>query len=198
MKQPKWASWIEALGGTAFGFVIAIPAQYFVNWWWQLPVSHEGTFAIVGFFTVVSVFRGYVWRRVCVNLGIKRTLSPFMQAVIAERFRQIEGEGWSIEHDDAHEPGDLASAGAAYLYAASLTSREDREQAKRWYEMGDRISSTLHRLWRWSWDFWKPDVDDRRHDLIRGCALGIAEGEKFDRQRKRKPEAKPALGGSIT
>jgi hypothetical protein len=186
LKQPKWASWIEAIGGTAFGFVIAIPTQYFVNWWWSLPVHTGDTFAIVGLFTAVSVLRGYVWRRLCVNLGIKRTLSPFMQAVIAERFRQIEGEGWSIEHDDAHEPGDLAKAGAAYLYAASVVDRSFRDKLRNpAFKAHSAAGLVIRSLWPWSWDWWKPDVDDRRHDLIRGCALGLAEGEKFDRQRKR-------------
>ena len=111
MTQPKWASWIEAFGGTAFGFVIAIPAQYFVNWWWSLPVSHAATLSIVGFFTVVSVIRGYLWRRACVNLGIKRPLSPAIQAVVAERFRQVDIEGFDIAHDDAtYQFGELSRA----------------------------------------------------------------------------------------
>jgi hypothetical protein len=173
VKQPKWASWIEAIGGTAFGFVIAIPTQYFVNWAWGLQVSHSGTFGIVGFFTVVSVFRGYIWRRLCVNLGLKRTLSPFMQAVIAERFRQIEGEGWSTEHDDQHEAGELAKAGATYASRAH------------WHQ-ADNYSPAIHAppdLWPWAREWWKPY--GFRRDLVRACALIVAEGEKFDRQRKR-------------
>jgi hypothetical protein len=170
VKQPKWASWIEAIGGTAFGFVIAIPTQYFVNWWWSLPVHTGDTFAIVGLFTLVSVLRGYIWRRLCVNLGLKRTLSPFMQAVIAERFRQIEGEGWSAEHDDQHLRGELARAGGCYAWFAGAAPTK-----------GAPID------WPWDREWWKPT--GFRRDLVKAGALIIAEGDKFDRQRKRPATA---------
>ena len=41
--------------------------------------------------------------------------------VIIERRRQIEVEGWTEEHDDDHDPGDIAGAASAYaLNAACL------------------------------------------------------------------------------
>ena len=35
--------------------------------------------------------------------------------VLAERQRQIEVEGWTPEHDDAHSLGQMASAALCYL-----------------------------------------------------------------------------------
>jgi hypothetical protein len=39
-------------------------------------------------------------------------------------------------------------------------------------------------LWPWEIDWWKPQ--EFRRNLVRGCALGVAEGEKYERSRKTK------------
>lgn len=44
--------------------------------------------------TMISIARSYVLRRLVEALHIRRPLSPFMQAVIAERYRQVEVERW--------------------------------------------------------------------------------------------------------
>ena len=55
--------------------------------------------------------------------------------VLAERARQIAAEGWTPEHDDEHDGGELARAGAAYALMA------DREiHLKRKMTPGDRKS----------------------------------------------------------
>ncbi|MFH7191305.1 hypothetical protein ACHWGL_30855, partial [Klebsiella pneumoniae] len=38
--------------------------------------------------------------------------------VLAERRRQVEAEGWSPEHDDAHGRGEIARAACSYAYEA--------------------------------------------------------------------------------
>jgi hypothetical protein len=113
-----------------------------------------------------------------------------MAAVIAERRRHVDVEGWTTEHDDDHVPGELARAGAAYLYSGSLQDPDARARARRWYEKhGHEVPDTIRRLWPWDWRWWKPAEDDCRRDLVRGCSLGIAEGEKFDRARRRRVRA---------
>ncbi len=187
MKQPTWASWIEALGGTAFGFLLAIPTQYLANLIWDLPVQTRDTFAIVGMFTVVSIVRGYIWRRICAGLGIKRPLSPFMQAGIAERYRQQDGEGYDATHDDDLPRGDLAAAGAVYALG-------DREVQISGPSKAVRVLRATE-FWPWSRECHKPTPNDYRRQLVKAFALVVAEGEKFDRQRKRKnvkPEVKAA------
>lgn len=47
---------------------------------------------------------------------------PAHEAILQERRRQQEQEGYNPEHDDLHEQGQLAAAGAAYAWAASLPS----------------------------------------------------------------------------
>jgi hypothetical protein len=89
--------------------------------------------------------------------------------VLAERQRQIEVEGWTPGHDDAHEDGQLA--GAAATYAAY------RSQAYPAILMG----GTLETLWPddWCGSWLKPTT--RRRDLVKACALILAEIERLDR-----------------
>lgn len=40
---------------------------------------------------------------------------PAVRDVVAERQRQVEQEGWSPEHDDAHDDGELSRAIEAHM-----------------------------------------------------------------------------------
>ncbi len=167
MKQSKLMSWVETCLNTAVGFGISLAAQiYFLPLLGVQIAFHQNLmFAVI--MTVISIARGFILRRLFEAFHIRRPLSPFMQAVVAERFRQIEGEGWSTDHDDReHLQGDLALAGASYAL--------HRE------EFPDESLS----LWPWSPAWYKPD--GFRRNLVKGCALIIAEGEKFDRSKSGK------------
>lgn len=84
-----------------------------------------------------------------------------------ERYRQVEDEGWTPEHDDRHELGELAVAAAGYCQQ----STENYEQAE------VRVPTN----WPWSYDWWKPK--NPRRDLIRAAALIVAEIERLDRNQ---------------
>jgi hypothetical protein len=162
---------LETTLSTLAGFFLSLFVQ-----WLVLPVllgvniPIEMNVAFAAIMTVVSLLRQFVLRRVFEALHIRRPMSAFAQAVIAERFRQIEAEGWSIEHDDQHPVGELAIAGGCYADRAGLPGRS---------------ASDIPARWPWAWEWWKPA--GFRRDLVRAAALIIAEGEKFDRARKRKP-----------
>ena len=98
--------------------------------------------------------------------------------IAAERRRQIEAEGWSAEHDDAHTAGQLANAAACYAWFGGL------ESTLREVFVSDPCEAhrpvILRRLWPWSRDWWKPK--DRRRDLVRAGALIVAEIERLDRE----------------
>ncbi len=100
--------------------------------------------------------------------------------VVAERERQKAVEGWTPEHDDGHRSGQLALAAAAYMVAGAMSRPEDRDLLRRQNRYVDTVVS---RLWPWSWAWWKPKA--RREDLVRGCALGLAEIERLDRLAKK-------------
>jgi hypothetical protein len=89
-----------------------------------------------------------------------------LEDIAAERNRQISFEGWSPEHDDTHDKGQLAYAGACY----ALTPLFARPVA--WSDM-------FTRLWPWDQQWWKPT--DRRRDLVKAGALIVAEIERIDR-----------------
>jgi len=97
---------------------------------------------------------------------------PRLMDVLLERERQINAEGWTPDHDDQHEGGELAVAGACYLEegGTNLTTDEDIE------EQGICPPSN----WPWAERWWKPTVGPERN-LIKGLALGLAELERLDR-----------------
>jgi hypothetical protein len=165
MKQSRAASLIESVVNVGVGFGLSLGLQATVLPALGVPMPLSVNLAFAGVMTAVSIARSFVLRRVFEALHIRRPLSPFMNAVIAERFRQIDEEGWSHEHDDAHDRGDLANAGAHYLFYAGQ-------------------ESPAPSTWAWEKSWWKPD--GFRRDVVKGCALGIAEGEKFDRNRKAR------------
>ena len=94
-----------------------------------------------------------------------------IDAIAAERRRQIEAEGWSAAHDDQHVNGELAGAAAAY---ALLRSHVDPGTV-----MGEDL---VQQLWPWSPNWWKPK--DRRADLVRAGALIAAEIDRLDRSQR--------------
>ena len=102
-----------------------------------------------------------------------RDLTQAVVDVLAERRRQIEVEGWTPEHDDAHAEGDLAAAAACYAlastqYGPTPASAYDRERER-------YITET----WPWAAAWWKPR--GQRRDLVKAAALALAEIERIDR-----------------
>lgn len=65
MSQSKRASWIEAFTNTAFGLVVSLLLQVFiVPFITGYRTSITADCAVVAVFTVASVLRGYLLRRV--------------------------------------------------------------------------------------------------------------------------------------
>ncbi|EPD2614075.1 hypothetical protein ACR9D1_001539 [Pseudomonas aeruginosa] len=87
--------------------------------------------------------------------------------VQAERRRQITAEGWTPEHDDEHSHGQMARASACYALAGSSAPN-------------DGTAALLVSLaWPWDEQWWKPTTP--RRDLVKACALALAEIERLDR-----------------
>lgn len=64
MKQDRIDSFFEAVTNTAVGFVISLITWYFVADAMDIPVTWSQNLIITGIFTVVSIIRGYVLRRI--------------------------------------------------------------------------------------------------------------------------------------
>ncbi|MBN8294926.1 hypothetical protein JI664_23345 [Rhodobacter sp. NTK016B] len=101
-----------------------------------------------------------------------------IESIAAERKRQVEGEGWTPEHDDEHAEGELGKAAACYALAASAETQL-RFDIKR----GDAAPQD----WPWDTSWWKPK--DRRADLVRAGALIAAEIDRLDRAEKARNHA---------
>lgn len=105
-----------------------------------------------------------------------KTCSPSAQAakdVLNERRRQVASEGWTPEHDDEHDDGELAAAAACY--AAEFPVFREYEMA-----VGDgNVEEGFTNAWPWAENWFKRT--DRRRDLVKAGALILAEIERLDR-----------------
>ena len=97
-------------------------------------------------------------------------MSTGIEAIAAERQRQIEKEGWSDEHDDKHTQGEMAIAAACYADRAHC----DGEWGK-----------SLPIDWPWDAVWWKPG--STRRMLVKAGALIAAEIDRIDRARDALP-----------
>ncbi|MDD9738468.1 DHHA1 domain-containing protein [Marinovum sp. SP66] len=92
-----------------------------------------------------------------------------VSAITAERKRQTEVEGWTPEHDDAHDQCELSLAGAVYALSGSADS-EWRNNA--------RIDA-IRELWPFESHWFKQTGG--REDLVKAGALIAAEIDRLDR-----------------
>ncbi|QYG86553.1 ead/Ea22-like family protein [Citrobacter koseri] len=102
-----------------------------------------------------------------------RAFNPAILDVIAERQRQQSVEGWTPEHDDLHDSGELAGAAACYAHYTN---------ARGWVfptNPGDYQSADEPNNWPWDPAWWKPT--NPRRDLVKAGALILAEIERIDR-----------------
>ncbi|ATQ57245.1 hypothetical protein [Paracoccus yeei] len=96
-------------------------------------------------------------------------LSKAAQDVMAERQRQISVEGWTPEHDDAHDECELAFAAAVYALESAWPSNwQDRQR-----------QGAIRELWPWQAGWHKSTT--QRRDLVKVGALILADIERLDR-----------------
>lgn len=107
--------------------------------------------------------------------------------ILTERMRQVESEGWTPEHDDAHDEGQLARAAACYAAGPDFVTggRYQANSCRGWddncyqYEF---VTPPIE-LGKIRWPFdedWRKHTNARR-DLIKAAALIVAEIERLDR-----------------
>lgn len=81
-----------------------------------------------------------------------------LQDIASERRRQIHEKGWTPEHDDTHDKGELVRAAICYA-----------------------DPSLVDALWPFVGNF--PLGSDRRASLVKAAALLVAEIERLDRAK---------------
>lgn len=100
---------------------------------------------------------------------VEITWDSGLRLIAAERNRQVEEEGWTPEHDDTHDEGELASAAAVYALPMDEYTNED-----------DRML-----IWPWEYAWYKPTPDDRLGELVKAGALIAAEIDRLLRVEAR-------------
>jgi len=92
-----------------------------------------------------------------------------IELVLTERIRQVDGEGWTPQHDD-HErrEGQLAAAGASYALAVHQKALVHARTGSL-----DVKPSAPHARWPFSPLAWKPA--GIRRMAVKGAALILAE-----------------------
>lgn len=90
--------------------------------------------------------------------------------VFGERKRQQNVEGWTPEHDDQHESGEMSRAAGLYAISAGFASK---------YLEGETKTCPVPDSWPWADEWWKPT--NTRRDLVKAAALILAEIERIDR-----------------
>lgn len=93
---------------------------------------------------------------------------PGLSAIVDERLRQVNVEGWSAAHDDLHSEGELPIAARCYLGHAIGTV------------YGYDCNPGVPREWPWEDSWWKPSNNPRR-DLAKTGALVAAEIDRLTR-----------------
>ena len=85
--------------------------------------------------------------------------------ITEERLRQINEEGWTLQHDDMWANNQLVGAAVCYLM---------------WKIVGsDMFNKTYDYLWKWDNKWWKPK--ERIHNLVVAGALIAAEIDRIQR-----------------
>lgn len=95
---------------------------------------------------------------------------PGAVQIANERARQINCESWTPEHDDEHNKGELAFAGACYAFHAGDQARGFRHPTH---------ATAPLTYWPWGAEWWKPK--DPIRDLVRAGALIAAEIDRLQR-----------------
>ena len=103
----------------------------------------------------------------------RKALSEAARDVLAERERQVTAEGWTPEHDDEHEHGEMSKAASAYAWGSNYP-----------LILG---AGNPPDCWPWDVEWWKPT--EPRRDLVKAGALILAEIERMDRAAISHPAA---------
>lgn len=97
-----------------------------------------------------------------------------LELVLEERKRQIEVEGYSLEHDDKHDGGEIAFAAACYAtHPRDIFIKEDYSESFRFER---QIPFDEYHI--------RPDIDELEC-AVKGAALMLAEVERLIRLKNK-------------
>lgn len=86
-----------------------------------------------------------------------------VELIAEERKRQVEVEGWTMEHDKSHNCGELSDMAVCYALRPYWRSR-----------------LPLNLIFPFDEVYWKPSSNDRVRDLVKAGALIAAEIDRLN------------------
>lgn len=110
------------------------------------------------------------------------------ELIAAERRRQIEKEGWTPEHDDQHNDGELALAAALYATPERLYFKVEHSTGVSfgdpwpWAQHWDKRARTKEGKLK---SYASTPIDDRVRQLEKAGALIAAEIDRLLRRKAR-------------
>lgn len=99
-----------------------------------------------------------------------------IELIAAERQRHTDVEGWTPEHDDEHNDGELNHASTCYaIFAWWRATDPDGTDV-----VPGEVPMELESTWPWDEAWWKPSEDPIRN-LVKAGALIAAEIDRLQR-----------------
>ena len=114
-----------------------------------------------------------------------------IEKIATERFRQVEKEGWTAEHDAAHKGGELAMAACCYAMPEQLFEKEETDVVmfRDPWPFDANWDSRRDKMWNKAIRLSGKSGKRKRVDLlVKAGALIAAEIDRLERQRKIKTE----------
>lgn len=106
-------------------------------------------------------------------------MSTGIELIAAERVRQIAVEGWTPEHDERHDRGELIAAAICYAGVPLIRMTYKPKAAE------EEITECMATRWPWEESWWKPS-DSEIRNLVKAGALIAAE---IDRREQLKTQS---------
>ncbi len=183
MHQSKLAAFWEAWQSTIVGFALAwLSALYIMPVCVRLWGFAGGGTAFTLWMTALSLLRQWavrIWHERKNGQRVPPDFRAAIEEIAAERWRQISREGFTPAHDDTLVNGELAQGAAAYCIAAGLPRDRYRDLRRNGDEAEVAKALPIFTLWPWHNGLFKP-MNPRR-DLIKACAMIVAEIGRIDR-----------------
>ncbi len=180
--QTRLGSLWESTQNVIVGYVISVGATWSIGPYFGLrPPTFQDLLGFGLAMTVVSVVRSYAIRRWNEWKRARHAPPDFLhiaEELAGERLRQINGEGYSLAHDDAYDRAELQRA-AGWYALASASYRNDGGPLATEDLFEDRDFG-----WPWDMAYWKSQSE--RRDLVKAGALIIAAIGRIDRHVRRR------------
>lgn len=107
--------------------------------------------------------------------------------VLEERIRQVDQKGYTREHDDQHANEELAAASAFYMLPSWMdpdVCRADDSGRLSLQSLQDMVGEGAWESISRDHDYPEDSLDLRIKNVVRGCALALAELERLVRLQR--------------